>query len=132
MATTSHWVGRMFKNEEIIYKQGDTGDCMYVVQTGHVEIIQRKGNHEYCLATAGEGDFFGEMALFGYPIRAATARATGHGAVILSLERKAFLKRMHYDPSLAFEMLKKMADRIQHLEKELVEYGESSLPPELQ
>jgi hypothetical protein len=39
---------------------------------------------------------------------------------------------MHYDPSLAFDMLKKMADRIQHLEKELVEYGESTLPPELQ
>ncbi len=132
MVSSSQWVGRMCKSGDVIYNQGESGDCMYVVQTGHVEIIQRKGNNEYCLAVAGEGDFFGEMALFGYPIRSATARAAGHGAVILSLEKKTFLKRMHYDPSLAFDILKKMADRIQHLEKELVEYGESTLPPELQ
>ena len=132
MATSSHWVGRLFKSGDIIYKQGESGDCMYVVQNGQVEIIQRKGNNEYCLAEVGEGDFFGEMALFGYSVRSATARATGNGAVVLSLEKKVFLKRMHYDPSLAFDMLKKMADRIQHVEKELVEYGESSLPPELQ
>lgn len=132
MTTTSQWVGRMYKTGDVIYKQGETGDCMYVIQTGHVEIIQRKGNNEYCLAELGEGDFFGEMSLFGYLTRSATARATGNGAVILSLEKKSFLKRMHYDPSLAFDMLKRMADRIQHLEKELVEYGESTLPPELQ
>ncbi len=132
MATSSQWVGRLCKSGDVIYKQGESGDCMYIVQTGQVEIILRKGNNEYCLAVVGEGEFFGEMALFGYPLRSAMARAAGNGAVILSLEKKTFLKRMHYDPSLAFDMLKKMADRIQHLEKELVEYGESTLPPELQ
>ena len=132
MGSTSHLVGRLCKENEVIYKQGDSGDTMYIVQLGQVEIIQRKGNNEYCLAVVGEGDFFGEMALFGYPVRTATACAAEDGAVIISLEKKAFLKRLHYDASLAFNMLKKMADRIQHLEKELVQYGEASLPPELQ
>lgn len=130
--TTSHMVGRLCKGHEVIYKQDDSGDTMYIVQLGQVEIIQRKGNNEYCLAVVGEGDFFGEMALFGYPVRTATARAAEDGAVIISLEKKAFLKRLHYDASLAFNMLKKMADRIQHLEKELVQYAEAALPPELQ
>ena len=132
MGTPSHMVGRLCKENEVIYQQGDSGDTMYIVQLGQVEIIQRKGNNEFCLGVAGEGDFFGEMALFGYPIRSATARAAGDGAVVITLEKKVFLKRLHYDASLAFNMLKKMADRILHLEKELVQYGEASLPPELQ
>ena len=130
MVTSSQWVGRMCKCGDVIYNQGESGDCMYLIQTGHVELIQHKGTNEYCLEEVGEGDFFGEMALFGYPIRSATARATEHGAIILSMEKKAFLKKMHYDPSLAFNMLKKMADRIQHLEDVLVQYGESMLPDE--
>lgn len=132
MGSQSHMLGRLYRENEVIYKQGDVGDTMFIVQMGQVELIQRKGNNEYCLATLGEGDFFGEMALFGYPARRATARATGDGASVISLERKAFLKRLHYDASLAYNMLKSMADRIQHLEKELVQYGEAMLPPELQ
>ena len=132
METQSHMVGRMCRGNEVIYKQGDSGDSMYFVQIGQVEIIERKGTNEYCLAVLSEGEFFGEMALFGYPVRTATARAAGDGAVIISVEKKTFLKRLHYDASLAFNMLKKMADRIQHLERELIQYGEASLPPELQ
>jgi len=132
MSSSSQLLGKMFPPHEVIYKQGDTGDTMFIVQLGQVEIIHRKGGNEYCLAVLGEGDFFGEMALFGYPVRSATARAAGDGAAVISLEKKAFLKRLHFDASLAFNMLKKMADRIQHLEKELVLYGEASLPPELQ
>lgn len=130
MATQSHMLGRFYKENEVIYSQGDSGDSMYIVQLGQVEIIRRKDGLEYCLAVVGEGEFFGEMALFGYPVRTATARAV-EGASVISLEKKSFLKRLQYDPSLAFNMLKKMADRVRHLEEELVQYGEASLPPEL-
>ena len=130
MATASHVLGRLYQPEEVIYSQGDPGSCMYMVQLGHVEIIQRKGAQEYCLEVLQEGDFFGEMALFGYPVRTATARAV-EGASVITLERKAFLKRLQYDPSLAFNLVKKMADRFQHLVNDLVQYGEVSLPAEL-
>ena len=131
MTPSSRLLGKLYKENGVIYHQGDTGDCMYIVQLGQVEIIRREGNSEYCLAVLNEGDFFGEMALFGYPVRSATARAVG-SASVLSLEKKSFLRNLQHDPSLAFNMLRKMAHRIQHLEKELVQYGESSLPPELQ
>jgi CRP/FNR family cyclic AMP-dependent transcriptional regulator len=131
MASPSHVLGKSYAENEIIYSQGDPGDCMYIVQLGQVEIIHRKGGLEYCLEVLSEGDFFGEMALFGHPVRAATARPV-KGASVISLEKKSFLKRLQHDPSLAFNMLRKMADRIQHLEEELVQYGEASLPPELQ
>jgi len=129
MGTPSHALGRLYKAEEVIYNQGDPGNCMYMVQMGHVEVIHREGTREYCLEVLKEGDFFGEMALLGYPIRTATARAV-EGASVLTLEKKTFLKRLQYDPSLAFNMLKKMADRIEYLERQLVQYGEVYLPPE--
>ncbi|HEX8872285.1 MAG TPA: cyclic nucleotide-binding domain-containing protein [Candidatus Acidoferrum sp.] len=124
MATASRLLGKLYAENEIIYRQGDSGDSMYIVQLGHVEIVQRKGTNEYCLAVLNEGDFFGDMALFGYPVRTATARAASGGASVLTLEKKAFMKRLHYDPSLALNMLKRMADRIHHLEQALVQYGE--------
>ena len=132
MESQSHMLGRLYREGEVIYKQGDAGDTMYIVQLGEVELIQRKGNNEFCLAVVREGGFFGEMALFGYPTRQATARAAGDGASVISLERKAFMKRLHFDASLAFNMMKSMADRIQHLEKDLVQTSEALLPPELQ
>lgn len=132
MESQSHMLGRLYRENEVIFKQGDVGNTMYIVQVGEVEIIQRKGSNEFCLAALREGDFFGEMAIFGYPIRQATARATGDGASVISLEKKTFLKRLHYDASLAFNMLKSMADRIQHLEKELVQSAEALMPPEMQ
>ncbi len=93
MASQSHMLGKLYRENQVIYNQGDSGDKMYIVQLGQVEMIQRKGNQEYCLTVLGEGDFFGEMALFGYPIRTATARAV-EGASVISLERKVFLKRL--------------------------------------
>ena len=116
-------LGKLYEDGEVIIRPGDVGDCMYVVQLGKVEVIQRKGEKEFCLAVLGEGDFFGEMALFGQGRHTATVRALG-GASILTLEKKSFLRSMHYDPSLAFSIMKKMADRIQELEALLVRYGE--------
>ena len=132
MESNSHFIGRTYKPDEVIYQQGDTGETMYLVGHGLVEILQRRSDKEYCLGTLREGDFFGEMALFGYTTRTATARAGPEGAVVLTLEKKSFLKRLHYDPSMAFDMMKKMADRIEHLESVLVTAGEALLPIELE
>jgi len=132
MESNSHFIGRTYKPDEVIYQQGDIGETMYLVGHGQVEILQRRSDKEYCLGTLGEGEFFGEMALFGYTTRTATARAGPDGAVILTLEKKSFLKRLHYDPSMALDMMKKMAESIEQLVSVLVTAGEALLPMELQ
>jgi flavin-dependent dehydrogenase len=77
-------LGRIFKDGDIIYRQGELGDCMYVIQTGQVEVLQRKGDKEFCLATLGKGDFFGEMALFKEEERPATVRSVGKTTVMVA------------------------------------------------
>ena len=111
-------LGKLYQNGDIIIRQGDAGNCMYVVQQGQVEVLLRKGDVDVCVAVLGEGDFFGEMALFDQEVRSATVRARGE-VWVLTLEKKSFLRRIHEDPSLAFRMLEKMSHRVRELNASL-------------
>jgi CRP/FNR family cyclic AMP-dependent transcriptional regulator len=108
---TASEMGRFYRAGEIIVRQGETGDCMYVIQSGKVEVVQRKDDKVFTIATLGEGDFFGEMALFEKRTRSASVRAVGDVRV-LTLEKKGFLRRVHEDPSLAFSILEKMCHHL--------------------
>jgi CRP-like cAMP-binding protein len=112
-------LGKVYRDGEDIVHQGDVGDCMYVIQTGQAEAIQDKDGKEVRLAVLGEGDVFGEMALFERMPRSATVRALGDVRV-LTIDKKTFLRRVHEDPSLAFRILQKMSYRIRELDTELV------------
>lgn len=107
-------LGKLLQDGEVVVRQGEVGNCMYVIQQGQVEILLKKGDANVCVAVLGEGDFFGEMALFDQEVRSATVRARGE-ARILTLEKRTFLRRIHEDPSLAFRMLEKMSRRVRKL-----------------
>ncbi|GAH40492.1 unnamed protein product, partial [marine sediment metagenome] len=112
-------LGKVYRDGEIIVRQGDAGDCMYVIQAGQVEVLQEKNDKEVRLAVLGEGDFFGEMALFEHEVRSATVRALGEVRV-LTIDKRTFLRRIHEDPSLAFRIVQKMSQRIRELNTEVV------------
>lgn len=67
---------------EVVFRQGDPGDLVYVVESGEVEIVRhRVDGSEEVVARLGPGQYFGELApLFGLR-RSATARAVGPAAV---------------------------------------------------
>ena len=123
--TTSRTLGKHYRDGEAIVRQGELGDCMYVIEEGEVEVIQRHGEREFCLALLKAGDFFGELAVLGKEIRPATVRAVGD-AYILSLEKRTFLHRLHEDASFAFRIIKKMSRRIRQLETALVRSADLS------
>jgi CRP/FNR family cyclic AMP-dependent transcriptional regulator len=111
---TTGALGKLYADGEVIVRQGEVGNCMYVIQGGQVEVLLRKGDSDVCVAVLGEGDFFGEMALFDQEVRSATVRARGE-VRLLTLEKKSFLRRIHEDPSLAFRIMEKMSHRIREL-----------------
>ena len=111
-------LGKVYQDGEVIVKKGDVGDCMYVIQVGRVEVVQQDGDKETRLALMGDGDIFGEMALFDREPRSATVRAVGE-ARVLTVDKRTFLSRVHQDPSLAFRILQKMSHRIRDLNNEL-------------
>jgi CRP/FNR family transcriptional regulator, cyclic AMP receptor protein len=112
-------LGKLYQDGETIVRQGEPGDCMYVVQSGQVEVFQEKENAEVRLAVLNEGDFFGEMAIFEREVRSATVRAIGDVRV-LTVEKKNFLRRIQEDPSLAYHIVQTMSHRIRELNDELV------------
>lgn len=112
-------LGKTYADGEIIVKQGEAGDCMYIVQQGEVEVIAENPDAGIPLSVLKPSDVFGEMALFTRSTRSATVRAKGETRV-LTIDKKGFLKRIHEDPSLAFRILQKMSERIQELNKEVI------------
>ncbi len=122
---SSGLLGKLYRDGEVIVRQGEMGECMYVVQHGNVEVLRRQGDKEYCLAVLEPGDFFGERAVFEKEVRAATVRSLG-GAVVLKVEKRAFLQRVHEDPSSVFMLLRAMSRRIQQLEDLLIRAADVS------
>ena len=111
-------LGKEYADGDVIVRQGEAGQCMYVVQEGQVEAIAEHGGREMRLRTLGPTDFFGEMALFGTETRSATVRALGP-ARVLTIDKRSFLAGIQEDPSLAFRMVESMSRRIRELSEEV-------------
>ena len=107
-------LGKLYADGEDIVRQGDLGDCMFVVQSGRVEVLQATSTGEQHLAFLETGDFFGEMAVFEREKRSATVRASGE-ARVLKVDKKTLLRRIKEDPLLAVSLLQTMSHRIRDL-----------------
>lgn len=118
-------LGKDYQDGEIIVRQGELGDCMYVVQEGHVEVLIESENQQVQLNIMGKNEFFGEMAIFDHEIRSATVRALGP-ARILTIDHKNLLRRIHEDPSLAYHLLEVMSNRIRRLSEGVAELNRNS------
>ena len=114
-------LGKEYRSGEIIIKQGESGNCMFVIQSGEVEVLRDSKGSQVRLAVRKSGDFFGEMALFSREVRSATVRALGD-ARILTVDRKNLLNSIQKDPSLAFRIIETLLKRIRDLSEEIVPY----------
>jgi len=111
-------LGKSYSDGEVITRQGDVGNCMYVIQQGKVQVLVERDGVETPLRVANEGEFLGEMAIFDHEERSATLRSLGE-ARLLTIDKKNFLKRIHKDPSLAVGLVRTMSKRVRDLSDEV-------------
>lgn len=104
-------LGTAFPEGTVIYSQGEPADCMYVVQKGKVEIVTETEFGANRLVIKQKGDVFGEISLFACKSRFVTARALTD-CIVLKVDEKTFVTKLHQDPSLAFRTIQAMAQRI--------------------
>jgi NADH dehydrogenase len=79
-----------FEADEIIFREGDRGDWLYVVVDGQVDVLRAvPGQGDVTLRTLGPGDCFGEIALVGERARTATVRSRS-SVNLLAVDRDAF------------------------------------------
>ena len=113
-------LGKTFAAGDVIVKQGEVGDCMFVIQEGDCAVFKEEDGHETQIDVMNAGDIFGEMAILERQKRSATIRAIGTVRV-LTIDKKTFLRRVQEDPSLAFMVLRAMSNRVRRLDIELAE-----------
>lgn len=107
--TQKHPAGHQF------FSAGDSGDVMYVVLDGEVDIVIKDATVE----TVGPGGIFGEMALIDGHERSATARARTT-AEVASIDAKRFVQLIRVHPYFAIEVMTVLADRIRQTNRALL------------
>jgi putative methionine-R-sulfoxide reductase with GAF domain len=110
-------LGRLISNGEVIFREGDPGDCMYVILSGKVRISKGGSGGEVHITTLQEGEIFGEISFFDGLPRSATATSLGHSH-ILTVNKKMFFSNISRDPSIAFKVLEAMSARMRRFNAE--------------
>src|SRR4030065_2291670 len=77
----------IYASGQHIFKDGDEGDCAYLVEEGLVEIFVMDQDRECRLGLMGKGELFGEVSLIDYRPRTASVRAI-EKAVLVPIPRK--------------------------------------------
>jgi CRP/FNR family cyclic AMP-dependent transcriptional regulator len=119
-------LGKSYPQGDVIFREGDVGDAMYVIQFGRVRIAKETPAGSVTLATLEPGDIFGEMALFDKEKRSATALADCD-CRILTVDKRKFFTSISRDPTLAFKILQSLSQRIRRLDEQVTEMR-SQLP----
>ncbi len=110
--------GREFPKGTVLFREGEPGREMYVVQQGRITISKRAGDVEKILTTLGQGEFFGEMSILNNAPRSATATCA-EDAKLLVIDPKTFEAMIRGNAEIALRMIKKLADRLQEADKQI-------------
>jgi CRP-like cAMP-binding protein len=110
--------GKSFRKGTVLFREGELGRDMFIVQQGKVQVRKRVGNSERVLAELSAGEFFGEMALLIGQDRSATVEVI-EDSKLLVITPETFTSLLTTDIEIALKMLKKMAARLRALDEYL-------------
>jgi CRP/FNR family transcriptional regulator, cyclic AMP receptor protein len=96
---------------DTIFRQGDKGSSLFIIEEGAVEIAFGEGAANIVLTTLFNGQYFGELSLFDGAPRSATARAVKPTHVI-RLDRDDLVDFVHKNPAAALRIIEVMGDRL--------------------
>ena len=117
----------IFEDGAMIFDQGETGEVLFIVQAGEVELIRRgSGGGRRVVARLGPGEFFGEMSVvIGEP---RTARAVAGGpARRLGRGGETLEARCIERPEIAIRIIRRLTGRLIDSEQRLAALGVDDL-----
>ena len=104
---------------EMVIKEGEPGETMYLIIKGEVSVIKGEGTErEMELDRIGVGDYFGEMALFESDVRSATIR-TSEQSDLLVLHKREFAEIVREYPQIALRICKVLSQRLRELHQKI-------------
>lgn len=100
-----------------LFRTGDKGDAMYLIERGRVRIsVRDKDKQQITLAELARGDFFGEMAIIDGKRRSADATVT-EDARFAILSRDNFMAFIERNPVVTLEMLSAAFERLRRTDE---------------
>jgi CRP/FNR family transcriptional regulator, cyclic AMP receptor protein len=125
-------VPRSYRAGEVIFNQGDTGNEMYIVADGQVNIfLPGEASRRISLKDLGRGEYFGELGLFDDKPRSASALATTDAA-LLGLTRSMLASYLENRPQATMPMLRTMAERLRQTNELLSQRAAKNVVEELE
>ena len=110
-----------FERADVVFSQGDPCDSVLYVRSGGIQLtVVSHAGREAVLATVRPGDFFGEGALAGHPVRLETARATMRSEV-LAVPKRQMIRLLHNQHTFSDRFIAHMLLRNARLEADLVD-----------
>jgi hypothetical protein len=106
------------KAGDYVFREGDLGTEMYIINEGKVEILNQVGDEEQVLALLEKGDFFGEMSVLEDLPRAASARAATD-VRLLQINGSTFDQLLQGNPEIAVRMMRKLSRRLRETDEML-------------
>ena len=84
---------KQFKKGDVLLREGERGECAYVIETGNVEILVQRDGQSIQIGTRGPGSLIGEMAMIDDKPRTATVRALDD-CELQEITREDFARRI--------------------------------------
>jgi CRP-like cAMP-binding protein len=110
--------GKEFSKGTVLFKEGEPGKEMFVIQSGRVAITKQVRDVEKVLAVLGPGEFFGEMAIISNKPRNASANVQDD-AKLLVIDPKTFEGMIRGNSEIAVRMIKKLAERLSEADAQI-------------
>jgi CRP-like cAMP-binding protein len=110
-----------YRRGQVVFSQGDACTDIRYIQKGAIKlsVLSRIGK-EAVVAMLGPGDFFGEGALAGQPVRIGTATAAVASSVLI-IEKDAMGRLLHEEPAFSDRFISYMLTRNIRIEADLVD-----------
>ena len=117
----SAMTGRSYRDNEVIFAQGDTADAVFYVQSGTVKLtVAATRRKKAIIAVLLRGSFFGEGCLGGQSLRMHTARSIGQSNVN-RLEKESTVRTLKRDAQFAALFNAYLLSRVIRVEEDLVD-----------
>ncbi|MGV8122099.1 MAG: cyclic nucleotide-binding domain-containing protein [Candidatus Xenobiia bacterium LiM19] len=96
---------------QIIFREGEPGDKMYIIVSGQVIIQKGEGDAIEMTLTLGSGECFGEMAILDGLPRSASVKVT-KPANLLAIEREDFRELLRVYPEISLNVIQILSGRL--------------------
>jgi len=96
---------------DIVFREGEMADALYLIRRGSVTVSQRQGNREVILAYVSAGNYVGEMALVSQMPRSATVTAAAPTELVM-LDATRFSTILDANPAMRSEVSSRYLQRI--------------------